>query len=140
MSEMCHGCAFRQGCETNSQPYNTLRSTVAALGPIPFYCHEPFDWQNAKPSKPGEFRVCEGWKKRVRANRKRGLFAREPRMKRGQRNLAARTLILIQAFVDEKEDARRKLSLKRRLLECMETLNFVADLSRAERGGNEVQP
>lgn len=46
----CHGCAFKLGAAANLEAGNKLRGIFAALGGIPFFCHDSLGW---KPGQTG---------------------------------------------------------------------------------------
>lgn len=40
----CSGCALTKGAKANTEVTNRLTAMLAALGGIPFYCHEEMGW------------------------------------------------------------------------------------------------
>lgn len=94
MSEMCKECAFRKDCPTWHEPRNRVISQICAAGPVPFFCHAGLDWQDPlnhllsaqalARTAPGGLRVCEGWRRAVRARQ----WPQNPDLRWYQRALA----------------------------------------------------
>jgi hypothetical protein len=83
----CQSCAFgpQRSSVTAHEPDNVLRGTIAALGGVPFRCHHAPDgrelnWRGGPveflKSMDGrrDYRICAGWKSKVRQLAKRGHF------------------------------------------------------------------
>jgi hypothetical protein len=48
----CSGCAFKKGAKANLEVTNRLTGMFAALGGIPFYCHDALGWYPDQPGYP----------------------------------------------------------------------------------------
>lgn len=111
--EPCSSCAFREGCETFTDPYNRLRSMVASLGAVPFFCH--------KGKLPNFRRLCAGWKAEVAKLAAQGHF-RDPQVRHLRKIAAQHALTQIEVFTDkdktqdEKDAAHREISWMLELL------------------------
>ncbi len=51
-SEQCHGCAFKPGATAHQESNNRLKGAIAAIGGIPFHCHEKLGWTPDKNGYP----------------------------------------------------------------------------------------
>lgn len=49
----CHGCAFKPGATAHQESNNRLKGAIAAIGGIPFHCHEKLGWTPEKDGYPG---------------------------------------------------------------------------------------
>lgn len=82
----CDGCAFTKGSDANLEPDNFLKGIICQLTPMPFYCHETFDWKNPELDSiqdikdlPKSKRICQGWKESVAELAKTGYFKENPK-------------------------------------------------------------
>lgn len=76
LSDTCSSCAFRKGCDTHDKEAdNRLRSTIAAMTGVPFFCHSGLNYRDPLAITKGMIfdvdgrrqpvKVCEGWKREV---------------------------------------------------------------------------
>ncbi|HEV7674353.1 MAG TPA: hypothetical protein VGQ12_07475 [Candidatus Angelobacter sp.] len=130
----CDTCAFRNGAEANSEPYNRLRALVCAVSGIPFYCHHGFDWQTTDISLinrrfvpvGGELtcrmHACAGWKREVARFKANGQIPSDPAVRSVQRQFGEYALCLIKAAIDAPEDSAEKEAHWKELRGVMEML------------------
>jgi hypothetical protein len=112
-TETCSSCAFRKGCETyEKEPYNRLKSMIAALGLVPFFCHRGFDWKNTKGMMPpaGARNVCEGWKAEVQKLKAKGHYA-DPEIRKLRKIAAGSALVSLETFCDSKDKEKKEEAL-----------------------------
>lgn len=107
----CGSCAYREASITRHEPYNALRALICALGGIPFYCHQGFDWRTAKGRFPAGAprKVCEGWKREV------ALKAKDPEWRKTlwfRRAIAELTVGAVEQFVSEEDPGEKKRLLR----------------------------
>jgi hypothetical protein len=108
----CDECAFgKKGAGT--EPYNSLRGQICALGAVPFFCHHSLDWESDQrfwvgkvlTEKTRQSGICQGWKARVRQLHAKGWYG-EYRAIRSA--IAKHALQLIEAFSSEKDPETKK--------------------------------
>lgn len=123
----CTGCALTPDAAANCEPNNHLKAMIAVLGPIPFYCHEPLDWEDdltfhlpARLLKSlGQLRVCGGWMREVAALAQTGYYKDNPQT---TKLIAVGAMRALNNFLTEgvtpaeKEQARVELGAYVRLL------------------------
>jgi hypothetical protein len=113
----CDECAFgKKGAGT--EPYNSLRGQICALGAVPFFCHHSVDWESDQrfwvgkvlTEKTRQSGICQGWKARVRQLHAKGWFGEYREIRQA---IAKHALRLIEAFTDEKDPETKKLYSKK---------------------------
>lgn len=123
----CHGCAFKEGSAANREPNNSLRGMIAALGGVPFFCHESLDWKNQSgafsndgiPRLPGvRPRICNGWRAEVKRLAAAGRFSSGRLM---LRSLARAALTALEEFLDSPK-GKAKTQAHTRLTGLVEAL------------------
>lgn len=124
-SNPCEGCALSEGAAANCEPRNHLAAMIAVLTPFPFYCHEGMDWQNPVThhcppqvlKRLGQLKLCEGWRREVRALAETGYYKGEDEVDAALRRTVGRAaFVALEKFLTEgltpaeKESAREQLS------------------------------
>jgi hypothetical protein len=138
--DLCKTCAYREGCETFSEPYNRLRSIICALAGLPFYCHQGMDWRTINLAELTrdqiiQFRkdatICEGWRQAVAARAKAGHHT----LSKLRRRLGARAIRLINEIIKSEEPEKtRAYSDLEQTIELLSNAPEVSDSPATIRG------
>lgn len=114
MSERCKGCAFTEGSEANLEPDNHIKGIICLLTPMPFYCHDTFDYKTPQLSEltsvkdlPKSKGICQGWKESVAELAETGYYKEEPKETRIYGKIS---MITLQKIFDS-QDAEVKKGL-----------------------------
>jgi hypothetical protein len=123
----CSTCAFKSGCVTHDdEPYNRLKSEIAALAGFAFWCHHrkdgaKWDWDGAHAPirffeiHPSQRKVCDGWKQRVCELAAQGHFLGKERREE-MREWGRLAYMSIDSFIASEDPEQKK-----RDLDCMRT-------------------
>lgn len=110
MSKRCKGCAFTEGSEANKEPDNHIKGIICLLTPMPFYCHDSFNYKDPKydlansiKDLPKTKRICQGWKESVAELAATGYYKEEPKETRIYGKISMITLQQIFASQDAVE-------------------------------------
>jgi hypothetical protein len=123
----CDGCALTKGAAANCEPNNYLKAMIAVLGPIPFYCHEPLDWEEEMTlhlpprllKSMGQLKPCAGWQREVKELAATGYYKENSATTKTIAVLcmkALNTFLREGVSVAEKETARDELDCSFRIL------------------------
>jgi hypothetical protein len=138
----CDTCAFRPGSVTfDQEPHNRLRSELAALGAIPFYCHHGVDGTvrdlgtvtretQRVAVQTGFMVICQGWKRAVKRLADEGYFKDSPKIKRIYAEVG---LGALQVFIDEEEGPKKRRAA-RTLKDVILALNKARGFTEVEHG------
>jgi hypothetical protein len=88
-------------------------SQICAAGPVPFFCHDGTDWQDPLNHLlsaralarivPGRLRVCEGWRREVRARQ----WPQDAALRWYQRALARDAMLTADRFMAGEASVRQ---------------------------------
>lgn len=127
----CDGCALTPGSKAALEVAPALKAMICVLGGIPFWCNHHDGVDRSAPAylprrefhqmiDAGEVRICEGWRRDVRARAAAGELSAM------RRALAQAALELLDAFVLEHDGSPEKEELRSELERLLTSLTRAA--------------
>lgn len=138
----CEGCALTPGAAANCEPDNNIKAQICVLSGKPFWCHDNLDWRNSELhsglshtdfNRLG-FKICEGWRREVRALAAQGYFDKGRMVKRLYGAVAYDALeTYTSAEVSEEMKSDAALMLARTLTALWKAAGYTDGIEALER-------